>query len=321
MVVRSGGAEDPASRIERVLTAEEAGFRRAFVQAVQDILGAFEAARIERLLSENRIDEALDELEAAAGVLASQYGISYTAAGQATATWLSANALTVSVGFDQTNFRAVDQIRNSQLRLIREFTAEQRAATRTALQDGITEGINPRQQAANLRQSIGLTTRQYQAVQNYRRALESNSRQALDRQLRDRRSDRSVLRAIREGRPLSQAQIDAMVDRYHQRYIRYRANVIARTEALRAVHQGTEEMYQQAIDLGQILPGQLERKWNTAADERVRQSHVRLNGLVRGVGETFPGDEGELRYPGDPDAPASETVQCRCVISTRIMAN
>ena len=26
-----------------------------------------------------------------------------------------------------------------------------------------------------------------------------------------------------------------------------------------------------------------------------------------------------LRYPGDPNAPDSETIQCRCALETRIM--
>ena len=176
------------------------------------------------------------------------------------------------------------------------------------------------------RQSVGLTQRQVASVNNFRRLLTDAredglpSRQALNRALRDGRFDRTILRAIREDRPLTNQQVERMVTRYRERYVQYRSEVIARTEAWRAVNQGTEEMYQQAVDAGQIRPEQMTRTWVTARDERVRSSHARLNGEQRGYNETWQGDNGELRYPGDPLAPASETVQCRCRISTRLEA-
>ena len=327
MAVIPGGATDPASRIERVLSAQEAGFVRVFLQAIQDIVDAHTLAELEELLLQGRVDEALEALDAAAGLLGSQYGAAYTAAATDTARFLSASALTVSINFDQTNIRAVDAISRNRLRLIREFTEEQRRATRQALQDGIARGINPRAQAIQFRQSIGLTERQQRSVENFRRLLTDGragglpSETALNRALRDGRFDRSILRAIRENRPLADEQVERMVQRYRDRYIRYRSEVISRTEALRAVHEGTNEMYEQAVDAGQINAGQLQRRWVTAGDERVRGSHMRLNGEVRMIGETWTADDGELRYPGDPAAPGSETIQCRCVISTRIMGN
>lgn len=327
MAVRPGGANDPASRIETVLSAQEAGFIRAFLQAVSDIVDAHTLDVLEDLLLQGRVEEALEALDAAAGLLGAQYGQSFSAAASDTATFLSTSALTVSVGFDQTNFRAVDAISRNRLRLIREFSEEQRRATRQALQDGITRGVNPRQQAVQFRQSIGLTQRQQASVENFRRLLTQGragnlpSETVLNRALRDGRFDRTIARSIREGRPLSEAQVERMVQRYRDRYVRYRSEVIARTEALRSTHEGTEEMYRQAIEAGQIQPGQIQRKWVTAGDERVRSSHARLNGVVRMLDEVWQGDEGELRYPGDPLAPGSETIQCRCVISTRIIAN
>lgn len=42
-----------------------------------------------------------------------------------------------------------------------------------------------------------------------------------------------------------------------------------------------------------------------------RQRHVALSGKVLPIGEEFlPG----LKYPGDPDAPASEVINCHCYI-------
>lgn len=327
MAVRRGGAEDPASRIERVISAQEAGFIRVFRRAIQDIVDAHTLDELEDLLLQGRVDDALEALDAAAGLIGAQYGQSFSAAAADTATFLSTEALTVSVAFDQTNFRAVDAINRNRLRLIREFSQEQRVVTRQALQDGIARGINPRQQAINFRQSIGLTRSQQASVENFRRLLTQGragglpSETALNRALRDARFDRSILRAIRENRPLPEEQVERMVQRYRDNYVRYRSEVIARTEALRSAHQGTEEMYRQAIEMGQIQEGQLQRKWVTAADERVRDSHSALNGEVRQLGEVWEAEGGSLRFPGDPDAPSELTVQCRCAISTRINAN
>ena len=325
MAVRVGGAQDPAERIERVVSAQEAGFIRAFLSSIDNIIDATTLDELENLLLQGRVDQALSELDAAAAALGNQYGTAFSAAAGDTAQFLSTSALTVTVAFDQTNTRAVSAITANRLRLIREFSQGQRNATRAALQIGIQAGLNPNEQARTFRRSIGLTERQVRAVENYRRLLTQGragglpSEAAIDRALRDVRGDRSVLRAIRDNRPLPAAQVDSLGDRYRNNYIRYRSRVIARTEALRSVHEGTEEMYQQAIDAGQVQADALQRRWNTARDERVRSSHMRLNGEIRGIGEVWQADEGPLRYPGDPDAPASETVQCRCVISTRII--
>lgn len=208
-------------------------------------------------------------------------------------------------------------MRRSQLSLIREFTNQQRLSTRLALVEGISQGLNPRQQALLFRQSIGLTQRQMQAVINYRRLLEQGDAAALQRALRDRRFDPTVQSSILGDRPLTPAQIDRMVDRYHARYIAHRAEVIARTEALRSVHDGAQAAYRQAIDLGVLAADDLIQEWVTASDERVRGSHAFMHGQQRPIGEAFLSGAGNaLRWPGDIDAPGSETIQCRCVLVT-----
>lgn len=326
MAVRTGGAFDPASRIERVISAQEAGFIRAFLNAVQSVVDANTLDELETLLLQGRVEQALETLEIAGQAMGVQYGQAFSESAIDTARFLSQQALTVTVAFDQTNTRAVDAMRRNQLRIVREFTNEQRDVTRSALIDGIERGLNPREQARQFRNSIGLTRRQLASVQNYRRLLTEGragnlpSREALDRALRDRRFDRSILASIRDNAPLPPERVDRMVQRYTQRFLRYRSEVIARTEALRSAHEGTEEMYRQAIEAGVIDPREIVRTWVTARDERVRSSHSRLNGVTRGIGETWSGLGGELRFPGDPNAPASETVQCRCIVTTRIMA-
>lgn len=322
MAVRGNGATDPASRIESVISRQERRFKTAFEQAIAMIRNQRTLDQLADLLEQGRFEEALDALDAAAAIIGGTYGQSLSDAAQDAAKFLS-GALTVTVGFDQVNVRAVDIMQRNQLRLVTGFSSEQRRVTREALSQAMSEGLNPRDQARRFRDSVGLTSRQQSAVNNFRRLLSARvdglpSSQALDRALRDGRFDRSIVRAVREGVPLTQRQIDTMVGRYSQRMVAHRATVIARTEALRATHEGTEEMYRQALDAGHMEPQQLTRTWVTARDERVRGSHSRLGGQEKPFGEPWQSAGGELRYPGDPNAPASETVQCRCALSTRI---
>ena len=312
-------AVDPASRLWSLIDKAEVRFRKALINAVLAARDEFTLAELVRLLEDGNIQEAIERVAATGAIrMADEYAAVYTLAGRDTAGALE-DMLQVAISFDQVNDRAVFQMQQERLRYIREFTADQRNATRAALTDGIERGLNPRDQARNFRSSIGLTHRQQQAVINYRRLLSEGSSEALDRQLRDRRFDRTIARAIREGKPLTRAQIDTMVGRYNERYIKYRSEVIGRTEALRAVHSGNAEMYRQAVDAGQVTIKQLERTWVTARDGRVRDTHSALGGTKRGLDESWDTHNGSIRYPGDPDAPSAETIQCRCSLATRIV--
>ncbi|UFK26760.1 head morphogenesis protein [Roseobacter phage RDJL6] len=316
-------ATDPADRIWRLIDKADVRFRTALINAVNAARDQYTLAELARLIEAGNIQEALERVAATGAIrLADEYAAVYTLSGQNTAEALE-DMLQVLVSFDQVNERAVFHMRQERLRFIREFTASQRNATRSALIDGIERGLNPRDQARNFRASIGLTERQQDAVRNYRRLLSEGSSEALDRRLHDKRFLPKGSKARREflsgERPLTSAQIDKMVERYNERFIKYRSEVIGRTEALRAVHSGNEEMYRQAIDAGQVTVQQLERTWVTARDGRVRDTHSMLGGEKRGIDEVWETPNGSLRYPGDPDAPPEETVQCRCSLATRIV--
>lgn len=315
-------AEDPADRLLNLINRAEPRIRDALRNALFAARDAVTLDELARLIEAGDWQGVLDRAaQAGALSIAQEYAAVYVLSGTEGAKAIG-EMLEVVVDFNQVNERAVRQMQAERLRFIREFTAGQREATRDALVDGITRGLNPRDQARNFRSSIGLTRRQLAAVQNYRRLLEAGSSEALSRQLHDDRflpkGSKSRAAFLDGSKPLTRAQIDRMTDRYSERYVKYRAEVIGRTEALRAVHSGTDEAYRQAIDAGQVQASQLQRTWVTARDERVRSSHSSLNGVVRGIDETWSGFEGELRYPGDPDAPAAETVQCRCALATRV---
>ena len=315
--------EDPAQRLNDLLDRQERRIATIFRTAVSALKDEIDLDELSDLIAAGRLNEALEKLQHVAEQLGSASNVAFVTSGQSTSEFIVA-ANVGRIVFDQVNVRAVAAMQANRLTMVREFTDEQRRATSAALVGGVEAGINPVAQARNFRDSIGLTERQWGHVASYREALQrvgsdqGSQLDALQRALRDGRGDAQIRRAIKAGKPLPQAKIDWLVERYTARYVKYRAEVIGRTEALRAVHQGNEEAYQQAIDAGTVDASDLERTWITRLDGRERSTHLKLNGQKRAWGQVWKTDNGELKYPGDPDAPAVETIQCRCAIATRI---
>jgi hypothetical protein len=317
---------DPEERIRALLSQGEARISRIFTTAIEQLKANLDLELIAELLEQGRYYEALDIVKGVSEQLAQASTLTFISAGVDTAAFLTA-ADVGRVAFDVINTRALAAMQQTQLDLIRGFTADQQLAVHRVLMNGVQAGLNPIDQARNFRDVVGLTDSQAGAVLNYRRLLEQagdanlsvgDQREALSRALRDGRFDRTVEAAIRRGQPLTPTQIDRMVQRYSERYVKYRAEVIARTQALRAVHEGTEEAYNQAIDQGMLSPDNLISKWSTHLDGHERDTHHNLNGQTRPFGVPFQTKNGDIRYPGDPNAPAEEVIQCRCLLTRRI---
>lgn len=305
--------------IERLLREMEPRIATAFLEALVIAQQTNTLDELAELAQSGRLLTVLEEsATAGAQSLADVVNTVIVESGQVTSAAMS-DAFNAIISFDQVNQRAVQIMQENRLRMIREFVDEQRLATREALTDGIRRGLNPRAQARAFRGSIGLTQRQTQAVNNFRQLLSEGNAEALQRQLRDRRFDPTVRRAVAGDIILTDAQIERMVSRYRDRFLKFRSEVIARTEALRSVHEGTDLAFLQAIENRNVEAESLVQTWHTARDGRVRDSHVFMNGQQRPLGIPFrSGNGNELRFPGDINAPASDTIQCRCAVSTRV---
>ncbi len=311
-------ALDPYSRIEQLLRQQSPLFAAGFQKLILQIKSDIDLKEIADLLATGRLEQALQETLRRVPRLGTLYLGSFVAAAESTAQFLNLNLRNMIIDFDQTNPFAVRMAQQNKLRLITEFNEAQRRATRQAIINGIVRGDNPLRQARNFRDSVGLTRAQVNAVDNYRSLLENGSRDALRRQLRDRRFDRTIRGSIDSGQSLTQQQIDTMVNRYRANSIKHRSEAIARTEALRAVHEGKNASYQQAIDSGDLHPNSLRNEWNTARDERVRDSHLSMHGQTQPFGSPFVSGRGNFaEYPGSFGV-ASEDIHCRCTVGTRI---
>ena len=134
---------------------------------------------------------------------------------------------------------------------------------------------------------------------------------------RDKRYDRLVMRAIKDGKPLAEADIRQIMQRYRDRLLNLRGETIARTEALNALRAGRHEGYQQLIDSGNVRADQVTVTWSATMDGRTRDSHQALNGQNIRFGQLFtsPLTGARLEYPGDTThgAPGEETIACRCL--------
>jgi len=309
---------DIAALIDRL----EPAMRRRWLRLINASKDLATLEEIGVLLEAGRVNEALVVTEGVAEGFASSLEQVYASVGLSAAAVLRDQVDTL-FDFSSLNARSIETLQRERLRLVADFTRDQRAATQVLLRDAFDRGLAPIEQARALKGSIGLTRKQAGHVVNFRRQLEQGTagaiNQAMRRQLRDRRFD-STLRAVARGdRILTPAQIDRMVDRYQARYVQFRANVIARTETVAAIHAGEREMWFQAVESGAVQPQDVESTWRTAPDEKRRPSHAAMEGQKRPLGEPFiSGNGNHLRFPGDPLGPASDTVNCRCVVARKL---
>ena len=308
-------SKDTIARLEKLILKAERSLQAGLFKAIQNARSQNSLAELTRMIEEGRFQEASEAAGQAVGLfIAGAYGAAYVLSGNSTAEFI-ADSTQGLAAFNPVGQRAVSHLQTERLRILSAFGGAQGDAILATIRDGIGRGLSSVQIARNFRGSVGMTEKMVETLANYRRLLQEGSREALNRVLRDKRSDPKIISAITGGKQLSEQSIDMMVRRYGERMIKRRAETIAQTEILRAVNKANQEAYEQAIESGVLDREQLVRVWVTRGDLAVRSSHVALNGEERAIDEDF---KPNLRFPGDPRAPASETINCRCRIETRI---
>ena len=71
--------------------------------------------------------------------------------------------------------------------------------------------------------------------------------------------------------------------------------------------------YEQGRFLAMKESGITHKKWITASDGNVRDTHRAINGEVLPIDELFIVGDTELLHPCDPNGTAEEVINCRCV--------
>lgn len=232
----------PTGRPRVRLSALEAEVRRrveGILAAQAEALG-LEAEELVRRLGVERIDDILDRLpwdraweEPLRRELAQVTRQVLVVAAQAELGRIG--GARIEIAFDTLNPRALEHARDYIPELVREVTQETREAIRGAMARGFSEGRTARQVGRDIRGSIGLTQRQAETVERLRDTL--------------------------EARGLAPDEVQRRVEREHARQIRRRAELIARTETIRAFNTGQQAAWEQAAGEGYVEVAAARRFW------------------------------------------------------------
>jgi hypothetical protein len=323
------------AKLEQYIESWTPRIQEAFLASIKSIKSTVKLGEIEAALKRGDIEAAMN----AVGIdrvhfrkLDVALSSSFEAAGEAAIATLpyrkSLQGITVRALFDVRNLRAEAFIRERSSTRIVGIVDDTRKMVRSHLLAGMEAGQNPRTTALELVGRIqpngersggviGLTKSQLEWVSNYSEKLRDKDRlgEALDNKLRDKRFDKLVKRAIRDRAAIPEATIQKMVQNYNNRALKYRANAIARTEALTSLNAAQVEAARQAVEAGQIDASGVVKEWLSREDGRERTSHAALDGKTVGLYEKFitPGDVA-IDYPGEATIPASERINCRCFV-------
>lgn len=168
---------------------------------------------------------------------------------------------------------------------------------------------------------VGLPGQMSEWVESARQQLLSGDRATmrayLTRKLRDTAYDRFVV----PGTKLTIEQANIISRAYSARLLQSYAKQLAQTYAQQAYNAGRNHSIQQLLDNGTINPDQVQKKWRTIRDERVRHSHATMNNQRVGFMDPFvSGLGGLLMYPGDNSLGASDAdiYNCRCSLEYTI---
>jgi hypothetical protein len=328
--------QTPREVFEDLLNRLDPSIREAFERAIRDIQRAVDYQRLVAEIAAGNIEAALNALGIDATAFEPMLDAirdSYTESGRTTVEGLPRQLATFR--FSARNHRAEQWLRDHGAELVRQITADQRLAIRDVLEAQTRAGSAPRSiatavvgrmnPATGAREGgiIGLTRDQASYVTTARDELSSGDvarlRNYLQRARRDKRFDRTVQKAIRDGTRIPADTARKMAVAYERRLLELRGQTIGRTEAMAAIHEAQWEALRQAVDAGIIAENQIKRVWRSAGDVRVRDTHRAINGDSVGLRESFVSPSGaRLRFPGDPLAPIAERANCRCWAETRI---
>lgn len=329
--------------IDALLAQYEPRLREAFMRAISETVDAITLLRVLEALERRDIEAAVRAIgldPAAFGPLQLAISETYYAAGMGEAAGIRARdpeGNRVVFRFGVRNIEAEEWLRASSSALVTGIVEDQANGLRQSFAAGLARGDNPRTTALDVigrvsratgrREGgiIGLTALQAGYVDRARDNLLSGDparmREYLTLGRRDKRFDRTVLKAIREGRALTRDEVTKITGRLSDSYLQLRGETIARHETMQAMAKGRDDAIRQAVAAGKIEAETTTKTWRNAADGRVRPTHQHgsLGGQTVPLDQPFVSASGaRLRYPHDPAAPTSETLGCRCWVDYKM---
>lgn len=313
----------------------------AFFRALEDLRAQAEVQRVIAAYQSGDVEGALEALHidpSAFAELPERIREAYIEAGRLSADSLPKrrpDGTALVVRFNGSNPEAERWLSSHSSQLVTRITEEQRQTVRERLLVGMQKGQNPRAVALDIVGRInratgkreggilGLTSQQAEFVERARAELSDPATMEafFSRERRDRRFDRTIAKAAREGIELPKETLEKIVTAYSRRLLQLRGEMIGRTEAMTSLNAASHEAIRQAVEEGKIPANAVRRIWRSARDRRVRDTHAALDNDAVGLDEPFRSPSGALlRFPGDTSlgAPAREIIACRCVVQNRV---
>lgn len=325
-------------RIDAALSKLESPIRDAFIEAMRAQAGAVDFGALVSALDAGEFGQAVRMLQinqAQLFPLGEAIRGSYIAGGAMVEDAIP-RGISASFGFDGRHYRAEAWVSQNVGRLIEGIQVETMEMTREVIRDAVERGVGPRKAALDITGRkvgtqrtggfLGLNSQQTDSIIRGRARLLSGDASEMAKylklELRDKRFDRTIAKAIREGKSIPAAKVDEIIAGHKSKALKYRGTVIARTESINALRAGRHEGFEQLIETGNVTPDQIERTWDASGDSRTREDHRSMDGQkVKGMNEPFVAPDGSrMMYPGDSSLGASsaQIIQCRCIEAVRV---
>jgi hypothetical protein len=332
----------PRERLEQLVSELTPMLRAAFMDAIEDIRSNIVLRRVVERLERGDIIGAIAAMhleEAAFRPLDEAIRQAFNGGGVATIeqmpTLRDPNGHQIVIRWDARNLAAEEWLREHSATLVRNIIADQQAAIRAALAEGLARGDNPTRSALNIvgrvnrvtgrREGgiLGLTAQQAAYVDSARQELLSGDpvamRNYLERARRDKRFDRTVIKALKDGKPLSADTVGRIVGRYSDGLLKLRADTIALHETFSALGASRDIAFRQQIEAGRVQAQHVTKTWRHTPQEHPRAQHVAMQGQVVPFDQSFTAPDGTLiRYPHAPGTPTRHTIGCKCFAEYRI---
>ena len=274
--------------------------RAELARGILNARGATTLAELERLIATGQLDRIVRPGQAAFRVLSNRLEVLYARAASDAIEGLGGDL----AAFDLAGIDAQTHLASIRQRIEDRLVADARDAI--ALEANRPVARTPRARAQAVRASYGLSARQVEQVARFEQVLERGSAAERRAALRAKGLDPSA-----GDTALNASARRRILDGYRERLVVQRVDEITALETQRAVGQAADAATTQALRDG-LISGTLET-WRTRRDNRVRDTHAAMEGQQREGGVPFTTGAGvSIRWPGDHQAPQSETAGCRC---------
>lgn len=213
--------------------------------------------------------------------------------------------------------------------LVMGVVEEQRDIARRLLSEGLARGDNPRTTALDLVGRVdriaggrtggvlGLSAPHQATTERARQALISGDAEGMRHYLtlgrRDKRFDASIRRAIETGRPIARADVNRVIGRLSDSYLKLRADTIALHETFTALGQSRNAAFRMAIAKGDVDARDVVKTWRHTPQEHPRAQHVQMHGQTVRFDQPFIAPDGTpIMYPHAEGVPTHHTLGCKC---------